>query len=85
MSYYREVSDNVLDYRDNRDRANIELRNILRRVQNKVNARIAIEHDIAEHEGRAIAIDMSPDGIRELIVRTVRRELGGDPVAAIEN
>lgn len=85
MTYYTEVADNVLDYRDNRDRARTELRNILRRIQNKVDARVAAECALADAEGRAVALDVSADGLRRLIVSVVSKELSGGSALSIDN
>ncbi|HYS44596.1 MAG TPA: hypothetical protein VEM32_11525 [Geobacteraceae bacterium] len=83
MSYHIQVNEGTLNYRDNRDRAHTELRNIMRRVSNIVDDHISFELAQAEHEGREADIDLSRDGLKRLIVTTVINQLGGGQVAAI--
>lgn len=85
MSYYNLVDDGRLNYRDNRDRAAVEVRNLTRRVLNKVNAHIGQECATAELENREVRLDLSQEGIRRLIVDVTMKELGGARATAIES
>ena len=85
MSYYNLTPDNVLNYRDARDAAHTQVRNLMRRVNNKVDAHISAEMIQAELEGREVALDLSPDGLRRLILTATVKEFGGGEVAAIDS
>lgn len=83
MTHYREVSSDVLDYRDDRDTARVQVRNLMRRITNKVDAHISMEHAQAQLEGREITLDMSKEGLQRLIVQVAVKEFGGGTTAAI--
>lgn len=85
MSYYRRVDSGVLTYRENRDRAAVEIRNITRRISNEVNDFISLEMATAELEGREVAIDLSADGLRQLLMQVAIKQLGGGTVAASDD
>lgn len=84
-AYYRRVDSGVLTYRENRDRAAVEIRNIVRRIANEVNDYISLEMLLAEREDREVAIDLSADGLRQLLMQVTIKELGGGVVAASDD
>jgi hypothetical protein len=85
MPYYNEVPERTLNYRDNRDEAHLQVRKIVRRVQNKIDAYIGIELAKAELEGREVDLDLSLEGIKRLVVEVTVKEIGGGQIAALSS
>ena len=85
MTYYNEVPERTLNYRDNRDEAHLQVRKIVRRVQNKIDAYIGIELAKAELEGREVDLDLSLEGIKRLVVEVTVKEIGGGQIAALSS
>jgi hypothetical protein len=85
MPYYNEVPERTLNYRDNRDEAHLQVRKIVRRVQNKIDAYIGIELAKAELEGREVDLDLSLEGIKRLVVEVTVKEIGGGQIAALNS
>ncbi len=84
MTFYKSVEKSVRNYRADRDRAMTEVRIMVRDVQNTVCAYLSAQHEIAQAESREVNVDLSVEGLRQLVVTTTIRELGGVSATAID-
>lgn len=84
MSFYNLVPESTLDYRDDRDRAGLELRMFLRRIKNQVDAQIAYIHEGNQVNASKPRVELEPHEVRQLILEAARRLVEEDGVIALE-
>ena len=81
MKAFNPPSETELNYRDDRDIAHVQVRNVTRRIFAKLDAAISLEHAQAELEGREAQIDTSREGIAKLVIEYTNKTLGTSYVA----
>lgn len=77
----RPPTDAELDYRDDRDIALKHVDNFVRRIKFHVENTIRLEHAQAQLEGRTVEVDLSRQGIKNMIASAAVRYSGGDTLA----
>ena len=77
----RPIAEAELDYRDDRDIAFTQVANFVRRIKQHVENTIRLEHAQAQLEGRSVEIDLSRQGIKNMIASAAVRYSGGDTLA----
>lgn len=77
----KPVSNDELNYRDDRDIAFRYVDNFIRRIKNQVDAQIKKEHTDALLEGREVQVDLSRQGVKRMIAEAAVALAGGVQIA----
>lgn len=75
MSYYKEISEVDLAWRENREKINLQGRQLLRRTLNRALAQLDYEFSNGLRDGKILELDPDKAELKALLLENAQKEL----------